>query len=119
MRPGRDKFASEQEHAKEGRLQEECDQTLVGEQRPDHIGGGVGVTAPVRPDLERHDDSRDDAHAERHRENLNPEAGNPKVDLSAGKEIEAFQDSDEGGEADREGRQQKMPTDDPSELDPG
>ena len=64
MGPGRHQLASEQQHAEESRLQEESGQPLVGQQRPDNVGGGVGVTAPVRADLERHDDPRNDAHAE-------------------------------------------------------
>jgi hypothetical protein len=104
MRPPRHQLAPEQQHAEEGRLEEECGQSLIGEQRTDNVGSGVGVTAPVCANLERHDDPGDDAHAERHRKNLDPKRREAKIDFAPGNKIEALQDRNESGETDGEGR---------------
>ena len=119
VRPGRHKLAPEQQHAEEGRLEEEGGQPLIGEQRRNDVGDGVGEPAPVGAELERHDDPRDDPHAERHGENLDPESRDAKIDLTAGEEVKALHDGDEGREANRERGQQEMEGDDPGELDSG
>ena len=104
MRPRRHKLASEQQHPEEGRLQEECRQPLIGEQRGDHVGGGVRETAPVRADLERHDDPGDDAHTERNSKDLDPESRDAKINFAPGGKIKSLQDRYERCEADRESR---------------
>ena len=119
MRPARHEFAPEQQHAEEGRFQEEGGQSFIGEQRRDHVARGVGEAAPVGAELERHDDARDHAHSERDRENLDPERRQPEVDLAAGREMRAFENGYEGRQPDRESGKQDMPTNDPAELDAG
>src|SRR5271163_1273185 len=81
--------------------------------------GRVREPAPVRADLKRHDDPGDDAHAERHREYLDPKRRDAEVDLAAGGEMEALQDRYERCEADGESRQEEVKGDDPGELHPG
>ena len=73
MRPARHQLAPEQQHAEERRFEEERRQALVGQQRRDDVGGRVGEAAPVGAELERHDDAGHHAHAERDREDLDPE----------------------------------------------
>ena len=117
MRPARHQLAAEQQHAEEGRLEKERRQALVGEQRRDDVADVVGEAAPVRAELERHDDAGHDAHAERDGEDLDPEGRNAEIDLALGGEMQALQNRDEGGEPDCEGRQEKVPADHPGELE--
>src|SRR4029077_7360752 len=44
--PSRDQFASEQQDAEEGRLEKECEQSLIGQQRTDDVPGSIGKAAP-------------------------------------------------------------------------
>ncbi len=118
MRPARHQLAAEQQHAEEGRFEKEGRQPFIGEQRREDVCGRVGKPAPVGAELERHDDARHDAHAERHGENLDPEGRDAEIDLAPGREMQALEDGDERGKPDREGRQQEMPRDDPGELEP-
>jgi hypothetical protein len=97
VRPGRHKLASEQEHAEEGRLQEECGQPLIGEQRRNDVSGRIGETAPIRAELKRHDDARHDAHAERHGKNLDPKGRDAKINVTPSDKTEPLHDGDEGG----------------------
>src|SRR5262249_53717496 len=78
--------------------------------------GGVGKAAPIGAELERHHHARHHAHAEGDGEQAQPEAGNAKIDVLAGEEIEAFQQGDVGGDADGESGQQYVPGDYPAEL---
>ena len=102
MRPGRHQLAAEQQHAEEGRFEEEGGQPFIGEERRQHIGRRVGEAAPVGAELERHDDAGHDAHAEGDREYLDPECRDPEIDLPAGEEMQPFQHGDEGRQPDRE-----------------
>jgi hypothetical protein len=101
---------------RKGGFQEEGHQAFISQQRRDDIGGRVGESAPVGAELERHHDAGDDTHAEGDREDLDPESGEPEIDLFPGDEMQALQHSDEGSEADGEGRQQDMPGNHPDEL---
>ena len=76
--------------AEERRLQNERGERLVAEQRSLDRAGPLGEHAPVGAELERHDDAGDDTHAERHREDLEPEVEDPSVDGVAGGERHAF-----------------------------
>jgi hypothetical protein len=51
--------------------------------------------------------------------NPDPESRDAKIDFAPGAKMKALHESDEGGEAHREGQQQEMDGDDPGELDPG
>ncbi len=68
MRPARHQLAAEEQHAEEGRLQEEGGEPLTGQKRRDDVRRRVGEAAPIGAELEGHDDAGDDAHAERDRE---------------------------------------------------
>ena len=78
MQPARHAVAAEQQDAEEGRLQEERGQHLVADQRPDHIADDRREAAPVGAELVGQHDARDDAHRERHGENLGPERREPR-----------------------------------------
>jgi hypothetical protein len=69
--------------------------------------------------LERHDDAGDDAHAEGDGKDPQPELRQIEEDGALGQRIGAFEEGDEGGQPDGEGRQQDMPADDPGKLDAG
>src|SRR5262249_31624496 len=96
-------FASEQQNAEECRLEEKGHQTFIREQRRQHICGRVRVPAPVRSELEGHDNSCDDAHSKRDRKDFRPEDRDPFVDLPSGRYFSRFQHADEGCAADGEG----------------
>ncbi|OBX36561.1 hypothetical protein A8U91_00904 [Halomonas elongata] len=62
--------ASEQQHAEEGRLEEEGRDHLVAEQGSKEVRGSKGEVAPVGAELEGHDDARHHTHREDHRKDL-------------------------------------------------
>ena len=84
MHDGRDPVHAEQHDADEPGFEKKREQHLVGEKRPDHIGGAVRELAPVRADLVRHHEAGDDAHREAEREQVDPEAQQVVVDPPAG-----------------------------------
>ncbi len=116
VRPGRHQLAAEQQDAKEGRLEKECEQALISQQWTDHVRGGVRKTAPVGPELKRQDDPRHHAHAERDSEDPDPEIRDPEIDRASGRQMQPLEHCDIGGSTQRERRQQDMPRDDPGEL---
>ena len=73
MHRRRHQLAAEQQHPEKGRFEEERGQALIGQQRRDHVAGGVGEAAPVGAELERHHDAGHDAHAEGDGEDPQPE----------------------------------------------
>jgi hypothetical protein len=78
--------------------------------------GLLGQHAPVGAELERHDDARDDAHPERHREDLEPEIEQPPVGPVAGRERHALDRRQPGCEPDRECRKDDVERDHEREL---
>ena len=118
MRPWRHQATPEKQHTEEAGFKEERRQRLVGHQRADDIPRRVRVAAPIGAELERHHHARDDPKAEGDSENLQPQFGNPEIDRVAAAPVAPFDDSDEPGQPDREGREQDMPGDDPGELQP-
>ena len=92
---------------------------LVRHERRDHVRRGIGIAAPVGTELERHHDSRHDAHPERDRKDLDPERRDPEVYALRGGEVQPFQHRDVGREPDRERREQEVKGDDERELDAG
>src|SRR5208337_4858801 len=93
-------------------------QALVAEQRRDDVGDVVGEPAPVRAELERHGDPRNDSHAERDGEDFGAEDRDAEVDVTPGEKAQALHHGDERGEADGEGRHEEVPRHDPGELEP-
>ena len=79
VQPGRHAVAAEQQDAEEGRFEEERGEHLVAGERPDDVAGDDREAAPVGAELVGQHDARDDAHAERDREDLGPEPGEPLV----------------------------------------
>ena len=67
--------------------------------------------------LEWHYDPGHHPHAERDREDPNPEVPDPEVDSVSGSEMQPFQQGDVGWGADGKRRQQDVPADHPGELD--
>src|ERR1700722_12980958 len=118
MRPGRHQLAPKQQYAEKRRFKEECRQTLIGKQRGEYVRGGVRIAAPVSAELEGHDDTGHDAHAECDRKNLDPEHRDAKVDIPPGKETEPLEHGDERRHADGECREQDVPPDYPGKLQP-
>jgi hypothetical protein len=102
MRPAWHQPSSEQEHAKERRLEKKRHQPFIGHQRREHVRGGIGEPAPVRSKLKRHDDSGDHAHPEGDGENLRPISGDAKPQFAAREEVEPFQYGDIGRKSNRE-----------------
>ena len=64
--------------------------------------GLVGQLAPVGAELERHDDSRDDPHAEGDREYLEPEIEQAPIDVLPGRQRQGLQRRQPCGEPDGE-----------------
>jgi hypothetical protein len=95
MHGRRHQLAAEQQHPEEGRLQEECGQALIGQERRDHVAGVVGKAAPVGAELERHDHAGHHPHAEGDREDPQPELGESEPDRPPGQGVAAFQKGDE------------------------
>src|SRR5262249_902175 len=89
---------------------------FIGKKRCQYVRRSIRVAAPIRAQLEGHDDACDDAHAEGDAENLGPEHRNAGVYLATSGEVEAFDDRDKSGGADGKGRQKDMPADHPGEL---
>ena len=119
VRPLRHELAPEEQHAEERGFEEERGQHFVAHQRADDVGGGVRKAAPVGAELKRHHDARDDAHSERHRENLQPERGKPPIDIALGDPPVEFERGNKARQADRESRQKNVKSDDPRELEAG
>ncbi|MNC86220.1 hypothetical protein D3C83_18600 [compost metagenome] len=119
MHPLRHALAAEQQNAEEGSFQKKSRQRFVSHERSDDARRQFRVAAPIRAELERHDDARHDPHAEGHGEDPDPERRDAQIRLASGPQEEPFQHRDVGGEADREGRQQKMECDEKGELNAG
>ena len=119
VRPLRHELAPEQQHAEKRRFEEERRQHFVAHQRADDVRGRVRKAAPVGAELKRHHDARHHAHAERHREDLQPERREPPVDVAFRDPPVEFERRDVARQADRERRQQNMKRDDPRELEAG
>ena len=116
MCPARHQPAPEQQHAEKGGFEKKGGEPFIGEQRRQHVGRRVGKAAPIRAELERHDDAGYDTHAERDREDAGPEGRQPEIDVAAGREIERLQQCDIACQPDRERRQQDVERDHPGEL---
>jgi hypothetical protein len=99
MHPRGDTFTPEQQHTQKARFEEKSREAFISHQRTDDIRGQVGEAAPVGPELERHDDARHDAHAERYGEYFEPEFRQPQVNRAAGGEVQTFEYRDVGCES--------------------
>jgi hypothetical protein len=86
-------------------------------QRTDDGRGLFRVTAPVRAQLERHDDTGYDAHAERNGEDADPEGRYAQIDLAFRPEKQAFEHRDVGSKPDGKCGQEKVERDEKGELD--
>ena len=67
----------EEEEPEEAGLEEEGEDPLGGERRPEDVADEPRVAGPVRPELELHRDPRRDADGERDGEDLQPEVRHP------------------------------------------
>ena len=102
---------------KKRRLEHEGGERLVSEQRSLDRPGPFGEHAPVGAELEGHDDPGDHAHAERHREDLEPEIEDAPVERIAGDEPHALDRRQPRRQPDREGRKDDVEADHEAELD--
>ena len=78
---------------------------LVGDDGPSMLPRELGEPRPVGAELVAHDDARHDAEAERHREDLDPEAEEVAVERIAGAQPLEFRAREPAGEADGESRE--------------
>jgi hypothetical protein len=110
-------LAPEQHDAEESGFEHEGGERLVAEQRALDRAGFRRQHAPVGAELEGHDDAGDHAHAERHREDLEPEVEDAPVQGIAGKQPRAFDGRQPRRQPDGEGRENDVEADDKRELD--
>ncbi len=119
MQSRADPRQAEQHHAEKPRLQKEGRQHLVTHQRPDDRTGLVREHAPVGAELVAHDDARDDAHAERHREDLLPVIEEvEKDDCDRSTSQSAFEHGQVARQPDRNRREDDVKADREGELQP-
>ncbi len=119
IEPGRHALKAEQQHAEEGRLQEECRQHLVAEQRSEHVAAKNREPAPISADLVGQHDPRHHAHRERDCENLGPELHQLPVAVRAGAQPDRAERGDIGRQPDGEARKNDVKNDGEGELQPG
>ena len=117
--PWRHPVPAEQQHAEEGRLEEERGQHLVADRRADDVAGDDREAAPVGAELVGQHDARHDAHAERHREDLGPEARELLVAVRAAAQPHRQQRRNVGREPDGEAREDDVKRDRERELKAG
>ena len=89
IEPGRDARAAEQQDPEKARLEKKGGEGLVGEQWALDRSGHPRQHAPVRAELERHDDPGDDAEPERDAEDLEPELEHLTVDRTPGPQMQS------------------------------
>ena len=119
VQPGRHALPAEQHDAEEGRFEEEGGQHLVADERADDVADDDREAAPIGAELVAEHDARHHAHGERDREDLGPEPRQPVQVLAAGDEPAEQQRRDEGGQPDREAREDDVERDREGELQPG
>ncbi len=105
MQLGPDAIPAEQHHAEKAGLEEKGRQHLIGQQRPGDATGELRIGTPVGAELVRHDDARDHAHAEVHREDLQPEVVEVPVDLLLRLQPQRLEYGEVAGQADGDGRE--------------
>jgi hypothetical protein len=91
----------------------------VGEQWALDRPGHPRQHAPVRAELERHDDPGDDAEPEGDAEYLEPELEDKTVNRAPGPQMHGFEHSEPRREPDRERREDDVERNRRSELDAG
>jgi len=89
-------------------LEKEGGQDLVAEKRPRDIAGPHHEAGPVRPELEAHRDSADDAEREAQREDLGPEAIGRKPRRIPGVQPARTKEEQRPAERDADRREQDM-----------
>jgi len=75
--------------------------------------------APIRAELEPHDDAGDDTEPECHAEDLEPELEDQPIHRPAGPQMHGLEHSEPRCQSDREGRKDDVECDGRSELYPG
>src|SRR5262252_1746782 len=93
--PGQAPSTSQQDPEK-ARLQEKGSERFVGEQRPLDRSGHASQHAPVRAELERHDNTGNDAEPECHTEDLEPELEHLTIRWSPGPQMQRLEDGEPG-----------------------
>jgi hypothetical protein len=99
---------AEDPQAEEGRLEEEREQALDRERRPEDVADEPRVGAPVHAELELLHDARDDAHGEVDEEELSPELRRAQIVLLAGAIPGGVQDGDQHRQADRDRHEEEV-----------
>ena len=116
MGPPRHQVATEEQDAEKGQFEEKSGQAFIGKQWRQNVGGGIGKAAPVRAELKRHHDARNDPHAESDGEDLGQKIRYAKIDRAAGGKMDALKNGNVGSEPDGQRRKQDVPGNHPGEL---
>ena len=116
VEPWGDARAAKQQDSEEAGLEEEGGERLVGEQNSLDRTGHPCHFAPVRAELERHDDAGNHAEPERDAENLEPEFEDHSVGGAPGREMQRLQHGEPHRQPDREGRKDDVERDGEREL---
>ena len=107
---------AEQHDAEKGRLQEECRQYFISQQRPGDIADRVHEAGPVGTELEAHGNAADDPESEGQREHLHPEPVRIHPFLVSCRVEAQLEEQQHPGEADRDHREQDVEADVCSKL---
>src|SRR5690606_11981599 len=99
---------AEQHHAQERGFEEERGQHLVAQQRPEDVARALAEYRPVGAELEAHHDARHHAHAERDREDLEPEEVEVPPQRLARAQPAPFEEGQPMRQADGERREQDV-----------
>jgi hypothetical protein len=119
VQPGGQLVPSEDPQSQERRFQEEREQRLHGQRRPENVTDEAGVIRPVHPELELLGDSGDHPDREVDQEDLAPELRRPKVDRLAGVHPRCLHDRDEERHPDGDRDEQEVVDGGDTELPPG
>ena len=104
----RDALAPEQQHAEEDRLQEEGEQRLGGQRRPEDIAYEPRVVRPVRAEGELHGNARGHSDGEGRGEHFHPELRRRSVLGFAGAIVARLVDGQNEPESDGQGHEQEV-----------
>jgi hypothetical protein len=118
VQPARYALAAKQQDGEEARFQEKRAEYLIAGEGPDDIAGDSREAAPVGAELVGQHHAGNDAHAERHRENLGPEPGDPEKAITAGQPRRDVERGDIGRQSDGEAWKDDVERDGEGKLQP-
>jgi hypothetical protein len=103
VEPLRHPSPSEHQHAEKAGLKREGGEALIKKQRSLNGASPAGKLTPVGTELERHDDARNDAHAEGDGKDPAPEIKKTSIDRPTSSKPPRLQNAEPRGEPYREG----------------